>query len=326
MRLLVTGGAGFIGRNLISLIERKYDHLFSSVIVFDSLTYAGSADNIFRSDNEDKYRFTCGDIKIFDEILLATKEIDVVINFAAESHVDRSLNSPSLFLETNTIGAFNVFESCRRNKISKIIQISTDEVYGSVGTGMSREEDALSPNSPYSASKASADLIARAMFETFKLPVVITRCTNNYGEFQHPEKMIPMFVTELLEGRDIPIYGKGNNVREWIHVDDHCEAIILALLSGEPGKIYNIGSGIESTNIEVAKTILKVLELDSSRIIHVEDRLGHDFRYRLDFARAESELRYKPRVDFANGLNETIQWYVSNEKWWKPLKSIRDLV
>jgi dTDP-glucose 4,6-dehydratase len=323
LKLVITGGAGFIGRNLVTLIEDKYEKLFSSIIVFDALTYAGTSEDVFNAKTSINHRFIRGDIRNLEEISLASKGADVLINFAAESHVDRSLRNPSIFLETNSIGAFNVFEACRKNEISKVVHISTDEVYGSVLEGMSNEDDRLLPNSPYSASKASADLIGRSMFETFKLPIVITRCTNNYGNYQHPEKMIPMFITELLEDRRLPIYGNGENIREWISVRDHCEGILAALKYGKSGEIYNIGSGAELSNIEVARSILDEMNASESKISYVEDRLGHDFRYRLNFEKSKNELNYLPQVDFAPGLRDTIEWYISNQNWWKPLKHAR---
>jgi dTDP-glucose 4,6-dehydratase len=322
MKVLVTGGAGFIGSNFIRLIMNQTPREISSVIVLDKLTYAGNLDNLSAFEQYDNFQFIKGDI--CDEILVASLlgEVDFVVNFAAESHVDRSIGSAAEFVKTNVSGVQVLLDAVKasRRKI-RFLQISTDEVYGSISSGSWDEDSPLLPNSPYSASKAGGELLARAYHRTHGLDVVITRCSNNYGTHHFPEKLIPLFITNLLEGKKVPIYGSGTNVRDWLHVEDHCRGIYQVLMNGKSGEIYNIGGGRELNNLEITKLILDEMKGDESSIEYVEDRKGHDLRYSIDWTKINRELGYEPRVEFENGLKETIQWYCENEAWWKPLKN-----
>lgn len=321
MKVLVTGGAGFIGSNFIRLIMNQTPRLISSVIVLDKLTYAGNLDNLSEFEQHDNFQFIKGDI--CDEILVASLlgEVDFVVNFAAESHVDRSIGSAAEFVLTNVTGVQVLLDAVKasRRKI-RFLQISTDEVYGSINSGSWDENSPLLPNSPYSASKAGGELLARAYHRTHGLDVVITRCSNNYGTHHFPEKLIPLFITNLLEGKKVPIYGSGTNVRDWLHVEDHCRGIYQVMMNGKSGEIYNIGGGRELNNLEITKLILDEMKADESSIEHVEDRKGHDFRYSVDWRKIKQDLGYEPRVKFEEGLKETIEWYRNNAEWWEPLK------
>jgi len=319
MKLLVTGGAGFIGSNFIRKSINNPN--FKTVTVLDSLTYAGNLNNLNEVISSEKFIFIEGDICNSEIVSDVTKDIDVIINFAAESHVDRSIINPGQFLKTNILGTQNLLEAAVINKVGKFIQISTDEVYGSINEGSWTEDWPLSPNSPYSASKASADLLVLSYYKTFGLNVSITRCSNNYGPYQFPEKIIPLFVTNLLKKKKLPIYGNGKNIRDWIHVDDHCAGIEKTIQLGQPGEIYNFGGGNEITNIELANKILDYFNLSSDQIEYVQDRKGHDLRYSVSFNKALNKLGWKPTKDFKDGLLETIEWYKSNTKWWENLKN-----
>jgi dTDP-glucose 4,6-dehydratase len=321
MRLLLTGAAGFIGSNFARRIADKSFSGFESVIVLDKLTYAGVSENLKNANEIRNYKFIEGDI--CDSLLVSRiiKEVDAVINFAAESHVDRSIGSAAEFVETNVKGVQILMDAIRAsNRNIRFIQVSTDEVYGSIDSGSWTEDSPLKPNSPYSASKASGELIARSYNRTHGLDVLITRCSNNYGTHHFPEKLIPLFVTNILEEKKLPIYGNGNNVRDWLHVDDHCRAIYQVLMNGKSGEVYNIGGGRELSNLEITGYILEIMNVDESQIVYVEDRKGHDQRYSVDWTKINRELGYVPEVDFESGLRETVNWFKANEEWWKPLK------
>jgi len=319
MRLLVTGGAGFIGSNFVRRIVDGTLSGISSITVLDKLTYAGRLSNLNMLP-KDSLEFIKGDICDSALIDSLTKKNDAVINFAAESHVDRSITASRDFVETNILGTQTLLSYALKNEVSTFVQVSTDEVYGTIDEGSWSEESPLLPNSPYSASKASADLIARSYHRTFGLDVRVTRCSNNYGPHQYPEKVIPLFVTNLIDGKKVPLYGNGLNVRDWLHVDDHCKGIHAVLNKGKPGQIYNIGGGRELNNRELTDTILALIGRDSTSIEYVEDRLGHDLRYSVSHEKISRELGYEPQVTFEQGLLETINWYKENESWWRPLK------
>ena len=319
MKVLVTGGAGFIGSNYVRRVVDGSLSGVSSLIVLDKLTYAGSLSNL-DSIHEGQIEFIVGDICDEGLVRNLTARVDAIINFAAESHVDRSINNPQVFTETNILGVQTLLEAARLSKIKKFVQISTDEVYGSISTGSWLETNPLLPNSPYAASKAAADLLVRAYHKTFGLNVSITRCSNNYGRSQFPEKLIPLIITNLIDNLRIPIYGTGQNVRDWIHVDDHCAAVHSVLFEGLPGESYNIGGGNELTNINLARQILHFLNKDETLLNFVPDRLGHDFRYSVNTEKILSELKFRPKVNIRIGLEKTINWYVENELWWRPLK------
>ena len=322
MRLLVTGGAGFIGSNFV---RRIYDQSFegiSSVIVLDKITYAGVKENLAQVLGHQDFSLVIGDICNQELVLSLVSQIDAVINFAAESHVDRSIGSAAEFVETNVGGVQVLLDAIKASgRNIRFIQVSTDEVYGSIDSGSWTEEWPLQPNSPYSASKAGGELLARAYFKTHGLDVVITRCSNNYGTHHFPEKLIPLFVTNLLEGKKVPVYGNGKNVRDWLHVDDHCQGSYKVLMNGRAGEVYNIGGGRELNNLEITHLILEAMGKNESSIEYVEDRKGHDLRYSVDWTKINRELGYEPQVKFEDGLRDTIQWYRDNESWWKPLKS-----
>jgi len=314
VRLLVTGGAGFIGSNFVHRALGQGDE----VTVYDALTYAGNMANLAGladTHGNGAYRFVEGDVCDGDLLAVTMAGHDAVVHFAAESHVDRSITDPARFVVTNCQGTATVCEVALRLEVGRVLHVSTDEVYGSIDVGSFVETDVLSPNSPYAASKASSDLIALAYHATFDLPVVVTRSTNNYGRFQFPEKVIPLFVTRLLAGGIVPLYGDGGNVRDWCHVDDNCDAIDLALRSGEAGGVYNVGAGNEITNLDLTGRLLSLCGADESRIDFVEDRLGHDRRYSVDTARIEA-LGWSPRRGFNEGLAETVAWYRDNSGWW----------
>jgi dTDP-glucose 4,6-dehydratase len=321
MKLLVTGGAGFIGSNFIQYLLDKYPDYH--VINYDKLTYAGNLENVATVQDSKNYTFIKGDINNQEllEYVVNTYEVDVIVNFAAESHVDRSIKDSSVFVKTNILGTQILLDVARNNTL-RFIQISTDEVYGSLGpTGYFTEETPLSPNSPYSASKASADLIVRSYHETFGLNINITRCSNNYGPFHFPEKLIPLMIINALKGNPLPVYGDGKNIRDWLHVKDHCSAIDLVIHKGKPGEVYNIGGHNERTNIEIVERIVETLGVSNELITFVSDRLGHDYRYAIDSGKIQKELGWKPRYSFDDGIQETISWYQNHEDWWKKLIS-----
>jgi len=319
MRVLVTGGAGFIGSNFVRRIVDGSLSGIDHVTVLDKLTYAGTLTNLETLPKE-SFEFVQGDIGDSDLVNSLASRHDAIVNFAAESHVDRSITGAKDFVVTNVLGTQNLLDSALRNEVRTFVQISTDEVYGTIDEGSWHEEYPLLPNSPYSASKASADLLVRSYHRTFGLDARITRCSNNYGPHQFPEKVIPLFVTNLIDGKKVPLYGKGMNVRDWLHVDDHCRGIHAVLIKGKSGQIYNIGGGQELTNKELTSIILEKMGLDDSSIELVQDRLGHDLRYSVSIEKISAELGYEPMVRFEDGISETIEWYKANEKWWRPLK------
>ena len=318
MRLLVTGGAGFIGSNYVRMLLDGSLVGVSKLIILDKLTYSGNKSNL-KGLNQSDYEFVQGDICDSDLVSKLTKKVDSVVNFAAESHVDRSIDSSKEFFQTNVIGTHTLLEVARRNNLGSFIQISTDEVYGSITEGSWDESFPLLPNSPYAASKASGDLISQAFFRTYGIDVRITRCSNNYGPYQFPEKVIPLFITNLLKNKKVPLYGDGLNVRDWLHVTDHCRGIHLVLTKGKAGDIFNIGGGRELSNIELTRVILSAMGAGEENIEKVTDRLGHDFRYSLNIEKIERDLGYKPEINFDLGISQTIEWYKNNEEWWKPL-------
>mgnify|MGYP000930710975 FL=1 len=318
MRLLVTGGAGFIGSNYVRMLLDGSLVGVSKLIILDKLTYSGNKSNL-KGLNQSDYEFVQGDICDSDLVSKLTKKVDSVVNFAAESHVDRSIDSSKEFFQTNVIGTHTLLEAARRNNLGTFIQISTDEVYGSITEGSWDESFPLLPNSPYAASKASGDLISQAFFRTYGIDVRITRCSNNYGPYQFPEKVIPLFITNLLKNKKVPLYGDGLNVRDWLHVTDHCRGIHLVLTKGKAGDIFNIGGGRELSNIELTRVILSAMGAGEESIEKVTDRLGHDFRYSLNIEKIERDLGYKPEINFDLGISQTIEWYKNNEEWWKPL-------
>jgi dTDP-glucose 4,6-dehydratase len=321
MRLLVTGGAGFIGSNFVRRIADSTLQGISSVTVLDKLTYAGVRENLSAAESLPGYQFVKGDICDPQVVSSLIGEVDAVVNFAAESHVDRSIISAADFIKTNVAGVQVLLDTINATKKKiRFIQVSTDEVYGSINSGTWAEDSPLLPNSPYSASKAGGELLARSYNKTHGADVVITRCSNNYGPFHFPEKLIPLFITNLLEGKKLPVYGNGKNVRDWLHVDDHCQGIYKVLMNGKSGEVYNIGGGQELTNLEITHLILDAMNSNESSIDYVEDRKGHDFRYSVNWSKINRELGYEPKVRFEDGLAETIRWYKENEVWWKPLK------
>jgi dTDP-glucose 4,6-dehydratase len=317
-KFLVTGGAGFIGSNYIRYLLHKRSDV--AVINLDKLTYAGNLDNLRDLEKNPRHRFVHGDICDEKLVKQLAAEVEVIVNFAAESHVDRSIGAPDDFIRTDVFGAFVLLEAARRHKIKKFIQISTDEVYGSIEQGSFKETDALMPSSPYSASKAGADRLAYSYFVTYGVPVIITRCSNNFGPYQYPEKLIPLFVTNALENKPLPIYGDGKNVRDWIYVEDHCDAIDFILARGQDGEVYNIGGGNERNNLAITEIILAALNKPKSLMTFVADRLGHDRRYSLAAGKLAA-LGWKPQHEFRAALEFTIDWYVKNRWWWEKLKS-----
>lgn len=320
MRLLVTGGAGFIGSNFVRRVIDGSLPGFSSVVILDKLTYAGTLTNL-KNLNSSDYEFVQGDICDADLLEGMLPGFDAVINFAAESHVDRSIAGAKDFVVTNVLGVQTLLDVVKNSSVQTFIQISTDEVYGSIAKGSWPETDPLLPNSPYAASKAAGDLLARSYQKTHGMDIRITRCSNNYGPNQFPEKVIPLFVTNLIEGKKIPVYGTGMNIRDWLHVDDHCLGIYRALMKGKAGEIYNIGGGLELTNLELTEKILNMMGKNDSEIDYVQDRKGHDLRYSVDWSKAHNEVGYSPKIKFEDGLFATINWYQENESWWKPLKT-----
>jgi dTDP-glucose 4,6-dehydratase len=321
MKVLVTGGAGFIGSNFIRFLLKA--HADWQIVNCDLLTYAGNLANLNDISGNERYQFIKGDITNPEDMQkLFQQGFDIVVNFAAESHVDRSLYDPSLFLKTNVMGTQILLDCAREAGINKFVQISTDEVYGSLGSsGLFTESTTLAPNSPYAASKASADLVCRSYFETYGLPVVITRSSNNYGPYQFPEKLIPFFITKALNNESLPLYGDGKNIRDWLYVEDNCRGILTVLEKGKAGECYNIGGGNEMTNVNITRMILEQLGKPESLINYVKDRPGHDRRYALDISKIKKELGWQPEVNFAEGLKDTIEWYCNNQKWWQDVQS-----
>lgn len=321
MKLLVTGGAGFIGSNFVLYMLKKYPDY--QIVNVDTLTYAGNLENLKSIENDPNHVFVKADIRDaakMDELI--GQGIDVVVNFAAESHVDRSIMEPDIFVKTNVLGTQVLLDAAKKHGISKFVQVSTDEVYGTLGeTGLFSEATPLAPNSPYSASKAGGDLLVRAYHETFGLPVNITRCSNNYGPYQFPEKLIPLIISKASEDEPLPIYGDGMNIRDWLYVEDHCSAIDLVIHKGRNGEVYNIGGNNERTNVHIVKTILKQLGKSESLMTYVKDRPGHDRRYGIDPTKTMTELGWKPRHSFETGIRETIKWYLDNKEWWTRIQS-----
>ena len=322
MRLFVTGGAGFIGSNFVRMALRGelVGLEDAKITVFDALTYSGTLTNLEAVKDSPRYYFIQGDIRNEDAVRSALPGHDAIIHFAAESHVDRSVHNSRIFVETNVVGTQTLLDQALALGIPRFVHISTDEVYGSIDSGSWDENEPLLPNSPYSASKAASDLLVRSYFVTHGLKASITRCSNNYGPHHFPEKVIPLFVTNLLDGHTVPLYGDGLNVRDWLHVDDHCRGISLVLHNGQPGEIYNIGGGTELSNAELTDLLLAATGRDKSFVTAVRDRKGHDRRYSVDISKISHELGYEPQVDFASGLADVVQWYRDNRLWWEPLK------
>jgi dTDP-glucose 4,6-dehydratase len=321
MRAVITGAAGFIGSRFTEHFVEQAERLgYDDIVLLDALTYSGRRVNLVNVVDDSRVRFVEGsitDASVTDELLHGAH---AVVHLAAESHVDRSIESAHTFFESNVLGTQQLLESARHGGVERFVHVSTDEVYGSIPEGSWREDHVLDPNSPYSSSKAGSDLAALAYHRTYGLAVMVTRCSNNYGPRQFPEKVIPLFVTNLFDGRRVPLYGDGLNVRDWLHVDDHCRALLLVLEHGHPGEIYNVGGGTELTNADLTLRLLKYCSSDESMIEPVGDRLGHDRRYSVDWTKIKVQLGYEPVVDFDEGLERTVQWYRDNEAWWRPLK------
>ena len=322
MKLLVTGGAGFIGSNFVRMaLSDKFPNFnVEQITVLDLLTYAGDEENLKPIASDKRYKFIKGDIRDLELAKKLMQDADQVVHFAAESHVDRSIEGGSEFVSTNVMGTQVLLDAAKSSNIKRFVHVSTDEVYGSISEGSWPEDHPLLPNSPYSASKAGSDLLVRAYNRTHKLDTVITRCSNNYGQYQFPEKVMPLFITNIIEGKKVPLYGNGLNIRDWLHVDDHCRGIALALTKGRAGEVYNIGGGTELTNVELTHKILKAMGVGEEFIQPVEDRKGHDLRYSVDISKINKELGYSPQVNFEEGLEQTINWYKNNEAWWKKHK------
>ncbi|GGR79840.1 dTDP-glucose 4,6-dehydratase [Streptomyces nojiriensis] len=319
MRILVTGGAGFIGSEFVR--QQLAADATAQITVFDKLTYSGVEANLAPVADHPGYTFVKGDICDADAVDQVMPGHDVVVHFAAESHVDRSIAGAGPFVMTNVVGTQVLLDSARKHGVGRFVHISTDEVYGSISEGSWTEEWPLVPNSPYSASKASSDLLALAYARTHGMDVVVTRCSNNYGHYQFPEKVIPLFVSNLMDGKKVPLYGNGGNVRDWLHVSDHCRGIDLAMRKGRAGEVYNIGGGTELTNKELTGVLLEAAGLGWDMVEHVEDRKGHDLRYSIDISKIGAELGYAPQVTFEDGIKATIEWYRENRAWWEPLKA-----
>lgn len=322
MKLVITGAAGFIGSRLVERALDEAERLgYDEIVAFDALTYSGRRENLEVALRDPRVRFVHASINDAEAVDQALAGAHGVLHLAAESHVDRSIQGAQPFFVTNVLGTQQMLESARRAGVERFVHVSTDEVYGSIATGSWPEEHILAPNSPYSASKAGSDLAALAYHTTFGLHVSVTRCSNNYGPRQYPEKVIPLFVSNLIDGKKVPLYGDGLNVRDWLHVDDHCQGLLLVLEKGGAGEIYNIGGGTELTNRELTTRLLALCGAGDDMIEHVEDRLGHDRRYSVDHTKISRELGYHPRVDFERGLEETVRWYYDHEAWWRPLKA-----
>lgn len=321
MKLLVTGGAGFIGSNFVLYMLKQHPEY--EIVNVDALTYAGNLENLKSVEGNPNHTFVKADItdaKAMDELI--GKGVDIVVNFAAESHVDRSILEPDIFVKTNVLGTQVLLDTAKKHGVQKFVQVSTDEVYGTLGeTGLFTEETPLAPNSPYSASKAGGDLVVRAYHETFGLPVNITRCSNNYGPYQFPEKLIPLMISKALADEPLPVYGDGLNIRDWLYVEDHCSAIDLVIHQGRNGEVYNIGGNNERTNLHIVRTILAQLGKPESLITHVQDRPGHDRRYGIDPTKTMTELGWKPKYTFETGIQETIRWYLDNKEWWTRIQT-----
>jgi dTDP-glucose 4,6-dehydratase len=322
MKILVTGGAGFIGSNFVrmALTDKFPNFNVDELVVLDLLTYAGDEENLAPIATDKRHKFVKGDIRDLELAKKLMSQSDYVVHFAAESHVDRSIEGGSEFVSTNVMGTQVLLDAARNSNIKRFLHVSTDEVYGSISEGSWPEDHPLLPNSPYSASKAGSDLLVRAYNRTHKLDTVITRCSNNYGQYQFPEKVMPLFITNIIEGKKVPLYGNGLNVRDWLHVDDHCRGIALALTKGKSGEVYNIGGGTELTNVELTHKILDAMGVGKEFIQPVEDRKGHDLRYSVDITKINTQLGYSPQVNFEEGLAQTINWYKNNEAWWKKHK------
>ena len=321
---LITGGAGFIGSNFVrKLLAGDLGDIsdLKMLTVLDSLDYSGNMNNLVSVSHDSRFQFVHGEIQDSNLLTSLVPGHEIIIHFAAKSHVDRSIDDPHPFFATNVLGTQTLLQASLEGGVKTFIHISTDEVYGTIPEGSWTESSPLLPNSPYAASKGSSDLVARSYWRTYGMDVRITRCSNNYGPYQYPEKVIPLFVTNLNEGKSIPIYGNGLNVRDWLHVDDHCRGIWLVAMKGAPGEVYNIGGGKELSNLELAESILKMMGRDPTRIQFVEDRKGHDLRYSLDYSKIHNELGYEPMISFEEGLVSTVEWYQRNQNWWLTLKS-----
>lgn len=317
--ILVTGGAGFIGNCFIRHMLQKYSNY--KIINLDALTYAGNLENLYDVKDNPNYEFVNGDICDRDLVTQIVSGVDMIVNFAAETHVDRSITGPEIFIETNVKGTMTLLQAAKEFNIERYLQVSTDEVYGTLGdTGYFTETTPLAPNSPYSSSKAGADMLVRAYYETYKVPTLITRCSNNYGPYQYPEKLIPFFISRLLKGEKVPVYGDGLNVRDWLYVYDHCAAIDTVLHKGRVGEVYNIGGHNEKTNLEITHLILDAMNKDESSIEYVQDRLGHDRRYAISNDKITSELGWEPSVTFEEGILLTIDWYLNNKAWMESIE------
>lgn len=322
IKCLVTGGCGFIGSNFIRHVLRTSPDI--SVVNLDALTYAGNLQTLSDVARNPRYEFTRGDIAdaALVNSLFEEHGFQAVVNFAAESHVDRSIEDPQTFLKTNILGTQVLLDAARKHEVGRFVQVSTDEVYGQLGAiGSFKETTPLAPRSPYSASKAGADLLALAYHSTFGFPVVVTRCSNNYGPYQFPEKLIPLVIVNAYNYDPVPVYGDGLYIRDWVHVEDHCRALELALAYGEPGNVYNVGGGTEMTNLDLVRRILKIMDRPDSLIRHVEDRKGHDRRYAVDYSKIQRELNWQPEISFEEGLRQTVEWYQSNTEWWRSIVS-----
>ena len=321
MKILITGGAGFIGSNYINDLI-NHDNGWSEILVLDILTYAGNLSNLEPAFRDKRVKFIYGDIRNLALVNTVLKGVNTVVHFAAESHVDRSLLNPNDFVSTNVHGTSILLQAALANQVEKFLHVSTDEVYGSIESGSWTENSIVSPNSPYSASKAGADLLVLSYWKTFGLPVFVSRCSNNYGPYQFPEKFIPLAITNVIKGLPIPVYGNGLNSRDWLHVSDHCAALNLIIKNGTPGEIYNIGGGRELSNIETTKILLKLLNKDENFFEFTEDRKGHDFRYSVNFDKISKNCGYQPIKKFDDSIEETINWYLKNESWWRPIQKI----
>lgn len=319
MKILVTGGAGFIGSNYVNNLVSQESN-WNEIVILDSLTYAGNLANLTQALTDKRVKFVKGDIRNSQLVNEVMKKVNTVVHFAAESHVDRSIENPENFVSTNVLGTFVLLQAAYELKIEKFLHVSTDEVYGSISNGSWTEKSLIAPNSPYSASKASSDLLVLSYWKTYGLPIFISRCSNNYGPFQFPEKFIPLSITNLIDGNGIPIYGDGLNSRDWLHVLDHCDALNCIIEKGDPGEIYNIGGGTELNNLDLAKLLVSTLGKSDSSINFVPDRKGHDFRYSVNYEKIAINCGYKPSRIFQDSIKDTIEWYRKNESWWRPLK------